>query len=205
MLRTEFEQLTGFYPSENLYTVIEAAYMASPGGKEEFCRLYKANTDGLAEKIQIEANLKEAKAAREAEEESTARFAQVKTLEKQVEDLKKRLYKAEGWTPYNASKLTDSEYDGLREFMEEHTDGAFCGHESPLDWICDEFGFDPNKVKIIDTIPRYEKSRENIIRRTGEFEERKPAYCATDWNYARFDVGAWQYEVVNGDLYMYFD
>lgn len=56
MLQEAFEKLTGFYPTADLYRHIEAAYYEFNREKQEFCEAYKANTDGLAEKIQNSAN-----------------------------------------------------------------------------------------------------------------------------------------------------
>ena len=52
MMREEFERLTGFYPSADLYRVIEVRYSEFHGDKTAFCKEYKANKDGLAESIQ---------------------------------------------------------------------------------------------------------------------------------------------------------
>ena len=59
MLRSEFETLTRIYPSEMLYSVIEEFYNDSKLDKHEFCENYKLNADGLAERIQREANMLE--------------------------------------------------------------------------------------------------------------------------------------------------
>ena len=56
MLISEFQNLTGIYPSENLYSVIEKFYNESKEDKHEFCRAYLMNADCLAERIQREAN-----------------------------------------------------------------------------------------------------------------------------------------------------
>ncbi len=56
MLRSEFELLTDIYPSETLYSVIERFYMDSKEDKHDFCYNYKFNVDGLAQRIQTEAN-----------------------------------------------------------------------------------------------------------------------------------------------------
>ena len=56
MLRSEFENLTGIYPPENLFEVIQEAYTQSKLSKRDFCRQYKFNVNGLAKKIQQETN-----------------------------------------------------------------------------------------------------------------------------------------------------
>ena len=56
MLRSEFEKLTGFYPPENLFAVIEEYYTQSELNVEDFCIQYRFNMNGIAEKIQNETN-----------------------------------------------------------------------------------------------------------------------------------------------------
>ena len=56
MLRSAFEKMTGIYPSENLFDVIEEAYQKSMLSEREFCFQYRSNIGRLAEKIQCEAN-----------------------------------------------------------------------------------------------------------------------------------------------------
>ena len=56
MMLEEFEELTGFYPSADMYDAIELEYADFPGDKYAFCEAYKANKDGLAEKIQGKAS-----------------------------------------------------------------------------------------------------------------------------------------------------
>lgn len=67
MMREEFEQRTGFYPSSALYAIIEKHYTEFVGDKDAFCKAYKKNADGLAEKIQREADMETFKAQQEAE------------------------------------------------------------------------------------------------------------------------------------------
>ena len=56
MLRSEFEKLTGIYPSENLFEVIQEAYTHSGLSERDFCNRYKLNADGIAKEIQCEAD-----------------------------------------------------------------------------------------------------------------------------------------------------
>lgn len=56
MLRSEFQRLTGFYPPENLFAVIEEYYTQSELNAEDFCMQYRFNMNGIAEKIQNEVN-----------------------------------------------------------------------------------------------------------------------------------------------------
>lgn len=40
MLKEEFEQRTGFYPDQALYSIIEKHYMEFNGDKDAFCKAY---------------------------------------------------------------------------------------------------------------------------------------------------------------------
>ena len=54
MMIEEFEKRTGFYPTQVQYEAIERAYMDFNGDKDAFCKAYKKNADGMAERIQRE-------------------------------------------------------------------------------------------------------------------------------------------------------
>ena len=56
MMIEEFEQRTGYFPSSAEYKAIEAAYMEFDGDKDEFCKAYKKNANGIAERIRREVN-----------------------------------------------------------------------------------------------------------------------------------------------------
>ena len=204
MLRTEFEKLTGFYPTESHYSAIEVAYMEFDGDKLEFCRKYKENEDGIAEKIQVEANLAAAADAKAKENLIDAKDHKIKELEAQIKKLNAQIRKMEGWAPYRVSEMSTIDYKELLDCVKEGY-RRFGDGTDVYAWINDEFGFEQDKLQIVDKIPRYEKSNDGRIRKTGEYEERKPAYYSTDWNYVRFDAGPYQYEIVNGELYMYRD
>ena len=204
MLRTEFEKLTGFYPTESHYSAIEVAYMEFDGDKLEFCRKYKENEDGIAEKIQVEANLAAAADAKAAEESIKERDCRIKKLEAEIKKLESRIRKMEGWEPYRVSEMSTYDYKDLLDCVKEGY-RRFGDGTDVYAWINDDFGFEQDKIQIVDKIPRYEKSKDGRIRKTGEYEERQPAYYSTDWNYVRFDAGPYNYEIVNGELYMYRD
>ena len=65
----EFEALTGIYPDQELYALIEEEYMQSEYQKDEWCQRYRDNVDGLAEKVQLAAEHARAKRDKEIEEE----------------------------------------------------------------------------------------------------------------------------------------
>lgn len=204
MLLEEFEKLTGFYPTERHYSAIEVAYMEFKGDKAEFCRKYKENEDGLAEKIRQEADLAAVADAKTKENLIDAKDHKIKELEGQIKKLKAQIRKIEGWEPYRVSEMSTYDYKDLRGCVKEGYQ-RFGGGTDVYAWINDEFGFEQDKIQIVDKIPRHEKSKDGRIRKTGEYEERQPAYYSTDWNYVRFDAGPYQYEIVNGELYMYRD
>jgi hypothetical protein len=76
--------------------------------------------------------------------------------------------------------------------------------EEAIQLVSSEFGFEASKVHIIKEVEtfykdgRYAKLHKKYIRR--------PQYCATDYNYVRFNVKSvieCQYEMINGELNFY--
>jgi hypothetical protein len=68
--------------------------------------------------------------------------------------------------------------------------------------INEEFGFEASRIKIIPEVKIFYKDGNAV--KTAQTYERKPQYCATDYNFIRFDVNGWHYEMVNGDLCFYY-
>ena len=62
MLISEFQMITGIYPTAKLYEAIDKAYMDSKLDKHEFCQRYMENRDGMAMRIAYEETLKESQA-----------------------------------------------------------------------------------------------------------------------------------------------
>lgn len=56
MMIEEFEARTGIYPSIETYQVIEDHYYQFEGNKDDFCKAFKENRDGIAQRIQRDAN-----------------------------------------------------------------------------------------------------------------------------------------------------
>ena len=190
----EFTDRTGFYPSFELYTVIEAHYMEQSMDKDTFCRAYKENKDGLAEKIQHEAATLALKNQSRAIAAVNELKAESKALRGQVESLTARLERELEWKPYgHHSGMKDDNYESLRQSGKTMTD------DEAVELIASEFGFSPDKIKIVRTLQTYEVSRHRQLRETGTIE-RPPVYDATDWNYVRFDCAGWQYEMINSQL-----
>lgn len=199
MLLEEFEQRTGFFPPIGLYEEIEKRYSAESIDKDEFCKRYKENTDGLAESIQNEVTLKEVKKDQEIRKAQKQKDEQIEQLKKRIEDLQERLDKAMGWEPYECSGMSQEDYKELSRAtaVRMSTLGAAV-------WIEETFGFKREEIFVHTHIPEYQRSEAGMIRQHGT-RERLPIYVATDWNYIRFDVKGLGYEVINGELHQYCD
>lgn len=107
----------------------------------------------------------------------------------------------EHWVPFeDKQNVTQKSYDALLNSgsARELTD------EEAIEMICNEFGFDPEKVTIVHSVGVYEmETHSRRLRKVGT-TERKPLYDATDWNYIRFNCSNWFYEMYNGELRKYF-
>lgn len=85
MMIEEFEQRTGHFPSSAEYKAIEAAYMEFDGDKDEFCKAYKKNANGIAERIQREVDAAAFKENRQHAADLTRRDIEIERLKKQLE------------------------------------------------------------------------------------------------------------------------
>ena len=189
MMRKEFEQRTGFYPSSALYAIIEKHYTEFDGDKDAFCKAYKKNADGLAEKIQREADMETFKAKQEAEKAQKATEARIAELEDKLE-------RELEWKPYeDTSNVQQADYTRLQTAGGTRT----LTDDEAKDLLYDWYGFAKEKIKIHRTIPQYEVNRHRQLRKVGEID-RAPLYNATDWNYIRFDCGCMSYELQNLSL-----
>ena len=70
MMQSEFTELTKIYVTAGHYAEIEKRYMEMNISKQEFCKLYKANKDGIQEATAKQASLNEWKEKADAEKES---------------------------------------------------------------------------------------------------------------------------------------
>ena len=201
MMIEEFEKRTGFYPTLVQYEAIERAYMDFNGDKDAFCKAYKKNADGIAERIQRKVNMAILKAQRDQAAELTRRDVE-------IERLKKELEREQEWKPYeDTHNITQVQYTELAESIPSGAAHYMTDAEA-LDWICSEFSFDRSKVTILHEIDEYEVNRHNQLRRTGKKIDRRPVYCATDYHYIRFNVGrstSWMWEAWNGQLRPFYD
>lgn len=185
----EFEARTGIYPTTDLYRIIEEYYYEFDGDKDEFCKAYKENANGIAEEIRNKANIDSALFSKK-------QAAEINSLTVEVEKLTKQLEREQEWTAYeDTENVQQSAYEKLRD--------SGCTRvwddEEAKQWIADDFGFVPEKIKIRHSVPVYEINRHRQLRKVGEVD-RQPLYCASDWNYVRFDCGLLSYELDNGTL-----
>lgn len=198
MMIQEFEQLTGIYPTTELYKVIEKKYMDGPWtDKQEFCKAYKANKDGLAESCARCANgvrLADEGLAKHEIEKWKATAEQWKA---ENERTQKQLDRELCWTPYEyTNRLSDKDY----EHLAAQTDTERYSDDWMKDMISQEFGFAREYIQIQRQLPVLEINKYRQLRKTGQMIQRDPLYNATDWNYAAFEVRGYCYEMVNGEL-----
>lgn len=204
MLIEEFEKRTGFFPSTGMYAIIEKRYTDFHGDKDAFCAAYKKNVDGLAESIQLEANIEICKQNQRWRNEVECANKKAVMLRRQVERLQEELDRERGWKPYEVSQMTQDKYNELRN----SSGTRMLTEDEARKFISDEFGFMPDRVAVKEEIPTYEIDRHRQIRKKGAVA-RHPVYNATDWYYIRFDVWCggitWQYEAIDGQLFQYAD
>ena len=203
MMREEFEARTGIFVTSRLYEEIERRYMELNADKDTFFNNYKANKGGLAESIQMCADIEAAKRDDEKEKELKNlknELADVKEFyKKKVAELQKALDKELEWKPCAGGTTYDQ---GRYEYLKSCPDTIELTENEAKKLVYDEFGFAPNKVKIITEVSTYEANKYHQMRIVERYK-RKALYNATDWNYVRFDCAGWQYEMVNGSLRNY--
>lgn len=187
MTLEEFETRTGIYPTQNLYKVIEEYYYKTPCDKDEFCDAYKNNVNGLANEIRNKADADD-QAARDDMQQ------RISSLMNEVVAIKKQYDRELEWKPYElADNVKQIDYEKLKN------SGRLWDDEEAKMWLSDDYGFAPDKIVVLHSVPIYEINRHGQLRTTGE-TERLPLYGASDWNYVRFDCGLMSYELDNGTL-----
>ena len=207
MMIEEFEKRTGFYPTLVQYEAIERAYMAFDGDKDAFCKAYKKNADGMAERIQREVNMDAFRQEQHHAAELQRRDAEIKSCDAEIERLKALLDWELEWKPYEFTQnISQVEYTELAKGVSNGS-ARYMSDEEALDWVCDEFGFDRNQVTILHEIDEKELNRHNHCRASGRKLDRRPVYCANDYHYIRFNAGngAWQWEAWNGQIRPFYD
>ena len=105
MMLEEFEKRTGYFPTMEEYAAIEKAYMEFSGDKDAFCKAYKKNEDGIAERIQREVNMQHINVQREAEKAQ-------KAMEERIAELEKALEREQEWRPYeDTDNVQQADYE----------------------------------------------------------------------------------------------
>lgn len=196
----EFTERTGFYPTYEHYKFIEKSYMDFDGDKDAFCKAFRENADGIAEKITREVERFVEDQTELGMHEHDAMEERLNAQQKEIEKLKAQLDAELEWTLCKdaGTQMTQRDYVKLREdsFTKTMTD------EEAANFIAEELGFNAERVKIIHTVETLEVNKHRRMR-VAETYEREPLYESTDWNYVRFDVYGMTYEYVNGQLMMY--
>ena len=196
----EFTERTGFYPTYEHYKFIEKSYMDFDGDKDAFCKAYKANENGLAEKITREVERFVEEQTELGMHEHDAMEERLNAQQEEIEKLKAQLDAELEWTPCKdaGTQMTQRDYVKLKEdrFTKTMTD------EEAANFIAEELGFNAERVRIIRKAETYEVNKPRRMR-VAETYEREPCYGSTDWNYVRFDVCGMTYEYVNGQLELY--
>ncbi len=202
MMIEEFEQRTGFYPTMKQYAAIERAYMDFDGDKDAFCKAYKKNADGIAERIQREVNMDILKQERD-------QAAELARRDTEIECLKKDLDRELEWRPSEGTgtNMSQERYEDLLESCTGHNGSPRVMSEAEArHLVAEKFGFDPERIKIVSTVRTYEVNRHHQLRKAIAYT-RLPLYDATDYNYVHFNVhcagATWMYEMVNGELETY--
>lgn len=197
MMRKEFEQMTGIFPSIEVYALIEEAYYEFDGSKQEFCKAFKENRDGLAETIQSRANDLYYRNEQQNKVLIERHANEIDKLNRKIAELQRDLDYEQDWQPHEPSGIKQADYDALRKSGRQMTD------DEAIDWVVAETGFQRERVSIIRSIPGEEINRHHQIRRTDRMIDRSPVYDATDWHYILFRVTAnvaWYYELHNDEL-----
>ena len=202
MLISEFETLTGIYPSKDLYSVIEEFYNESKLDKQEFCEKYKFNADCLAERIQREAN----KLEQAREQQAYVEICDLKTKLEEEKlkkfELKIQLDKELDWKPaeHTGTNMKQEDYNKLAD----SGSAIIPSDEEAIEHLSMLFGFMPEKIQILREVQAFEVNKYHRLRVKDTYH-REPLYDATDWNYIRFDCAGCQWELVNGELLAYED
>lgn len=189
MLLKEFEELTGFYPSDKMFDEIHKEYIAMECDKRKFCELYKNNKDGLASKIQHRTNAVYAEKVQLVNKK-------IEILNAGVEALKAKLDVELAWVPYFNQKMLSKE-----EYAELSSKIALITTDYAKSFIEDTFGFNKKAIDVISYFPVQEINKYKKIRNVeNKFIDRRPLYEASDYNYILFNCCGILYECLDGEL-----
>ena len=107
MMLEEFKERTGRYPSIAEFKAIQNAYMSFDGDKDDFCRAYLENENGLAEKIRRAIDTEYLRAKNKSK-------TKIVELESKIRKLEEELDREMEWKPFVDDKnVLQAEYDKL--------------------------------------------------------------------------------------------
>ncbi|MDE6730894.1 MAG: hypothetical protein K2J71_09005, partial [Oscillospiraceae bacterium] len=148
MTREEFTELTGIYPSMILYRAIEQEYMDSEQDKAEFCRRYRLNIGGIAEKIQVI-----------ADEEVFRQETKIERLQIDLDAELKWKYCAELGT-----------YLDQEEYTEMFAKYQTVSDETAVKILSITFGLMPEKIRIRHEAEEFERNKYGNCRIKRKFQ-----------------------------------
>lgn len=199
MMMSEFIARTGFEPTAEEYRAIEDVYYNFDGNKDQFCKDW-LDKGGIMECCKARAEEIRKLHSKIVEIEREYRVDSDQQT-RRIADLEARLDRELEWKPYvDEHNFPQDEYNKIRRAGGTRV----LSDEEATARIAEEFGFAPDKIEIIREINVYEINRHRQLRRNGT-AERLPLWNATDWQYIRFNVGCWQYEMARGELNKFFD
>lgn len=179
-------------PDSYVGTAFDGCFMDAEQNIENdyFCSMKQRMETTLPEN----ANLKEA--IKELEQKGRKDEGRIRELEEQLEH-------ELDWKPAlnTGTKMDQERYRQLSAFCDAEMDDAEAKR-----LVAEEFGFSSERIEIVREASTYEVNKHHMLRMK-ETYDRSPMYCATDWNYIRFNVRGnitWCYEMVNGELYPYY-
>lgn len=200
MMYSEFTALTGHHPCWAQWEEINRVYNASQLDKHEWCKAYCEDREGMASKI---AHLTD----HTLDERFNKQEAELRTAQTLIAQLTQKLNIAQEqldrelqWHPAKdiGTNLSEEEYAILAR------DGTELNDLDAIRRVYEECGFDMARIHIVEKVCSYEANKHRKCRVSGEYS-RRPFWGSTDWNYIRFDVGNFQWELVNGELMPYCD
>lgn len=196
----EFEVLTGFHPSTAHYEVIEQDYNSSQLDKYEYCEAYKADKDGIAERLARIADKCAWERDNKHADELKASFTEIKLLHDRLAEAKAQIDRELDWQPAKdiGTNMNEREYQLLAD------DTAPMSELDAIRRIAHECGFDMACIQLVQTVETFDKNKYGKCRVSGSYS-RLPVWASTDWNYIRFNVCGNQWEIVNGELMPYYD
>lgn len=197
MQKIEFEKRTGIFPSDEMWKVIESEYMDSEIDKNEFCQKYVKNEEGIAEKIQLKTDEKRYKQYIECQKKIDLLNGELNKKQDEIILLSEKLDRELEWKPYK-ELYSEKEYNILANDKYTHELSTYEAKVKIHQW----FGFDFDSLDIITKYNIKEINRHGAFRSTGEISLRKPIYNSTDYNYILFSACGYEYECVDGELYM---